>query len=421
MGMAAHIEGRGFAVHDRLGMAQKFGGVTSHIRIADSPDLIHAVRIPAGSADVVIGGDLHVTALPSTLDLVNKGFTRAILNSNQVVTGEVTRNLRFDFQNEALTRRIATAFERDLDLAPMTDIAVALTGDAIGANIAMMGYALQKGWLPFSLDSLEQAIELNGVAVTANKRALAIGRYCAVDLNAVMAALAGGEDYAAKPLSAVDELVSTRYEFLTEYQNEAYAQRYKKLVQTARMSEVGVTGRAGRFTEAVARYFFKLMAYKDEYEVARLHTSSSVRMDIAKQFRGDFKMKLSMAPPLISKRDRETGELQKREFGPWIWFVMRQLAKLKVLRGTPFDLFGYTEERKQERSLIETYEAQIAKISSSLRPETIDIAIAIASLPDDIRGYGHVKERNMASARERQRELLDAFAASSAATPQAAE
>ena len=409
IGMAAHLEGKGFVVHDRLGMAQKFGGVTSHVRVALDAGDLHSVRIPAENANLVIGGDLHVTALPATLTHVHAKNTHILLNTNQMVTGEFPRNLSFDFKNRQLIERVSEAVKTDIDLAPATDIAVALTGDAIAANMFLLGYVLQKGWLPVALESIERAIEMNGIAVEANKRALALGRYGALNLSSLKKLIKENSDTAPADVKTLPDIIDDRAKYLEQYQNLAYAQRYLNFVERVKVAEEAVIGKVGDLTKNAAKYLFKLMAYKDEYEVARLHTETDFLSDIKTQIKGEYEIKFYMAPPLLSKNDPYTGHPLKREFGSWILPAMRVLRRLKFLRGTKFDVFGYTHERRQERALVTEYEQLIDYIVKNLTPLNLTIARELLSLPEDIRGYGHVKERNIAAARERQKVLFEDF------------
>ena len=409
IGMAAHLEGKGFAIHDSIGMAQKFGGVSSHVRIAPSVGEIHAVQIPCASVDVLLGGDLPVTALPKILSLVNPTKTQILINTNQTVTGEFIQNLNFDFKNSELTKRICDSVETDVESMPATDIAVALTGDAIGANLFLLGYACQKGWLPVSLESLELAIDINGIAVKNNKYALALGRYGTVDMTGLLAAISTDENAENDIAVPLDDIVAKREKFLINYQDKDYAVQYLNLVDQARIADVKLTQKAGAFTEAVARYYFKLMAYKDEYEVARLYTDPRFIAQIKQKFTGKYKLKLYMAPPLISQRDTDTGEFKKREFGAWVLVLFKLLTKLKGLRGTVFDIFGYTFERRQERELIKEYSILVENIINDLSAKNYEKAVELASLPDQMRGFGHVKERAIEIAKTREKELLSEF------------
>ncbi len=274
----------------------------------------------------------------------------------------------------------------------------------------MVGYAWQRGLIPLSLEALERAIELNGVAVEANKEALVWGRRAAHDLAAVEALAKPQEEPPSLHLSAdLDQLVARRVAFLTGYQNAAYASRYQELVERARTAEAArAPGRTG-LAEAVARYYFKLLAYKDEYEVARLFAAPEFSAKLRAQFEGDYKLHFHLAPPGISRRDPDSGHLIKREFGPWILPAMKLLARLRALRGTRFDPFGRTPERRRERQLIADYETLMDEVLAGLDAESHALAVGLASVPEGIRGYGHVKDRHLEVAEAHQKQLLQAF------------
>jgi indolepyruvate ferredoxin oxidoreductase len=277
----------------------------------------------------------------------------------------------------------------------------------------MLGYAYQKGWVPLAEDSFARAIELNGVAVEFNKKAFVWGRRAAVDLALVERLATPAE---VIPISQafsrnLDELIARRVEFLTGYQDAAYANRYRKLVERVREVEALKAGSTA-LTEAVARYYFKLMAYKDEYEVARLYSDPGFTQKIAGMFEGAYKLKFHLAPPIFNKPDPRTGEATKSEFGPWMMTAFRILAKLGRLRGTPFDVFGMSEERKTERRLIVEYEATVAELLERLDRENHKLAVEVANIPEHIRGFGHVKRRHLLEAKKKEAGLLAAFRAS---------
>jgi indolepyruvate ferredoxin oxidoreductase len=294
-------------------------------------------------------------------------------------------------------------------------------GDAIATNMFMFGYAWQKGLVPVSEDAILRAVELNGVAVESNRKSFLWGRYAAHDPAAV-------EKHAAPsaviPLESrlsrtLDESIARRIEILTEYQDAQYAARYRALVDRVRAAETG-QGLGTKLAEAVARYYFKLMAYKDEYEVARLYTRPEFLQHVNAAFDGDFKLRFHLAPPLISKPDPVTGEARKSEFGPWMLTAFRVLAKMKGLRGTALDLFGRTDERRMERQLIADYERTIEELLAKLDRDRHATAVAIASIPEEIRGYGHVKQRHLKAAKAREAELLAAFRSPASAPAKAA-
>jgi indolepyruvate ferredoxin oxidoreductase len=411
LGMAAHLEGKGCSVLDMTGLAQKGGAVVSHVRIAAAPEDIHAVRLSAGRARLVLGCDLVVAAGFETLSKMQRGESHAIVNSHQTITGEFTRNpdLRFPGQQMHDLIREAVGAGR-AEFLDATRLATALLGNSIATNLFMVGYAWQKGLIPLSLAAIERAIELNGVAVEANKGALTWGRRAAHDLAAVDRLAKPRAEPRSHDLSAdLDELVARRVGFLTDYQDAAYAARYQALVARARAAEDARTPGLAGLGEAVARYYFKLLAYKDEYEVARLYAAPEFAAKLGAQFEGDYKLRLHLAPPLLARRDPETGHLVKREFGPWLLPAFKLLARLRRLRGTPFDIFGTSAERKRERRLIADYETLMEEVLAGLDPESHALGVELAAVPEGIRGFGHVKERHLAVAEAHKTQLLEAF------------
>ena len=418
IGMAAHLEGKGGTVLDQTGLAQKGGAVTCHLRIAQSPADIHAVRIAAGEADLVLGCDMVVVNDYWSLSKIRAGRSRVVLNSYAAMPGTFTMKPDMRFPASGIVDAIRTALGgENPELVDATDLAVKLLGDSIGANLFMLGYAWQKGWVPLSLDALMRAVELNGAAVEMNKTAFNWGRLAAHDIAAVRTA-AGDEPGAGDGIPAtlddaaistsLDERIARRVAFLTDYQNSAYAQKYKALVDKTRAAEQAKVPDSSALTEAVARYAFKLMAYKDEYEVARLYTSGDFEKRIREQFDGDFKLHFHLAPPLLAHRDSE-GKLRKGEYGPWVFGAFRLLAKLRGLRGGTFDIFGRTAERKAERALIDEYFATLDELLAKLERGNLALAIDIASVPEHIRGYGHVKHAYLEKARVRREQLLAAW------------
>ncbi|NNG03104.1 MAG: indolepyruvate ferredoxin oxidoreductase family protein, partial [Inquilinus sp.] len=418
LGMAAHLDGKGVSVLDQAGLAQKGGAVVSHIRIGRSPEAISAVRINAGGADLLLGCDLVVSGGNEALPKIRPGTTRAVINTHQTMTGDFTGNPDLPFRDEALLSAIReTAGDPGLiDTVDATRIANALLGDSIATNLFMLGFAYQRGLIPVAAEAIEQTIALNGVAVEMNRQAFLWGRRAAHDPAAVQAVLA--ERMPAEPAGhtlsrSLDELVERRTAFLTDYQNAAYAGRYRALVDRMRAAESAILGAEpgldDSLTAAVARYGFKLMAYKDEYEVARLFSDGGFRRQVAAQFTGDYALRFHLAPPLWAKRDPATGELRKSTYGPWMASAFGLLAKLKFLRGTALDPFGRMAERQTERRLIEEYFATIDTLLEGLTAESLPIAVEIAALPEKIRGYGHVKEASLESAEARKAELMAAF------------
>ncbi|HWK45016.1 MAG TPA: indolepyruvate ferredoxin oxidoreductase family protein, partial [Stellaceae bacterium] len=414
LGMAAHLEGRGVSVLDMTGLAQKGGAVYSHVRIARAPEAIHAVRVAAGGADVVIGCDMVVAGSLDSLSKIEKGHTRAVVNAGEAITGAFTKNPDFTFPGQELRAAIAQEAGADaVDFIDATRIATTLLGDSIAANLFMLGFAFQKGYVPVSAEAIDRAIELNGVAVEFGRKAFLWGRRAAHDRAAVEAAVAPkSTGIGPRQLSrGIEETIERRRGFLTSYQNAAYAARYEALVRQVQKIEAEKTPGRGGFAEAVARYLFKLMAYKDEYEVARLYTDGSFMKQLSERFEGDFTLEFHLAPPGLAERDPVTGHLKKQAFGPWMMRAFGVLARLKGLRGTRFDPFGRTEERRTERRLIEEYRALILEIIGGLNHDNHAIAVELASLPERIRGYGHIKEANLAQTKQQETSLLAAFRA----------
>ncbi len=462
LGMAGHLEGKGASVLDQTGLAQKGGAVTTHIRIAKRPEDIHAVRIAAGEADLVVGCDMVVVNDYWALSKVRAERSQVVLNTYEAMPGTFTTRPDMQFPAADIIAGIRVALGgRDPLLLDATQLATALLGDAIASNLFILGYAWQQGLVPISFEALMRAVELNGAAVAMNQQAFAWGRLAAVDPQAVQQAAGlvrnghtdaertpgplhdlppgewegnewgataapretgderelrglpghgGGSDVAFLPLDderlsrSLDELVERRVRFLTEYQDAAYAARYRTLVDRVRTAEWDKAGSTA-LTETVARYYFKLMAYKDEYEVARLYTSGEFQRRLQQQFEGDFQVHFHLAPPLFAKKD-EQGRLIKQEYGPWMLKAFGLLAKLKFLRGGTFDIFGRTEERRGERQLIADYEQTVALLLEGLSDDRVALAVEIASIPEHIRGYGHVKEAHLHKAKAREAVLL---------------
>jgi len=390
LGMAAHLEGRGASVLDFTGLAQKNGGVMSHVRLAPRQSDLHAVRISAGAADLLLGCDLVVAASEAALSRFNRARTGAVINARVTPTSAFVRDGRIDLSTSIDSRNVQEAVSPRADFLDATGLATALMGDSIATNLFMLGYAWQRGRVPLSFEALDRAIELNGVAVSANRKAFAWGRLAAHDPAAVQAIAApppvdGPEAFDLKAF------VKARSDDLVRYQDEAYARRYRRLIDRVELAEKVLTGSPGALAEASARHFYKLMAYKDEYEVARLYTDGRFAARIAEQFEGDFTLEFNLAPPLLARRDRANGEPRKTAFGPWMMLGFRLLASLKGLRGTRLDPFGYQAERRIERDLVDDYEQTLDKLVAGLSKNSFDAALEVARLPDDIRGYGHVK------------------------------
>ena len=475
LGMAGHLEGKGATVLDQTGLAQKGGAVTTHIRLARTPDDIHAVRIAAGEADLVLGCDMVVVNDYWALSKIRGDRSHVVLNSYEAMPGTFTTRPDMQFPAADIVAAVRTALGgQEPSLVDATQLATALMGDAIAANLFMLGYAWQLGLVPISFDALMRAVELNGAAVQMNKTAFAWGRLAAIDLPAVVEAAgivknaptpaeatphalpllaptpseghesglnpqaanlrdaqelrhvpaSGGGD-AFAPLDdtrlsrSIDEIIARRVAFLTEYQDAAYAKRYRDLVAKVRAAEHAKAPGATDLSEAVARYAFKLMAYKDEYEVARLYTSGEFQRRLQQQFEGDYTLRFHLAPPLLAKKDAQ-GRLIKQEYGPWMLKAFGLLAKLRSLRGGTFDVFGYTAERKMERQLIADYFTTIDTLLAKLDAGNVALATEIASIPEHIRGFGHVKEAHLHKAKAREAALLEKWNATPAETRAAA-
>jgi indolepyruvate ferredoxin oxidoreductase len=423
IGMAAHLEGKGVGVIDMAGLAQKGGAVQSHIRIAKSPADIHAIRVAARGADLVLGGDIVVAGNKKVLAAVKPGATAVMVNTSEMMPGEFTRNTEFSLPTERLRRAISSAAGRDkIHFLNASRLATALLGQSLGANMFMLGYAYQIGALPLSAEAIERALELNGEAVAMNVAAFRWGRRAALDLEGIEKLVApASPDPALRLSQSFDEMVARRVAFLTDYQDAAYAARYRALVEQATAAEAErAPGKCG-LAEAVARYLFKLMAYKDEYEVARLYSGDSFARQVKETFGGEnLRLHVHLSPPLLSPTDK-AGRPRKITFGPWMFGVFRMLAKLKRLRGTAFDVFGYTAERKTERKLIADYEAMLGEVLSHLSPDNHHVAVGLAAIPEKIRGFGHIKMRNLTAAKADEAALLEQFRAGPAPLLKAAE
>jgi len=415
LAMAAHIEGKGCSVLDMSGLAQKGGPVMSHVRLADRPDDIYSTRVGTGAADLVIGCDVIVTASRDALTRMGEGRTHAVVNSTGTPTAAFVKNPNWQFPGAAAENDIRTACGNDrVDVIDAGKIATALMGDAIATNMFMLGYAWQKGWVPLSEAAIAKAIELNAVSIDLNQQAFMWGRTAAHDVASVQKLVKANDNAEQviefKRAPTLNDIVSKRVDFLTAYQNAGYARQYSAFVEKVRVAEERLvdSSKPLRLTEAVARYLFKLMAYKDEYEVARLYANRAFADKIAGMFEGDYRIKFHLAPPLLARRD-DKGHLIKQEFGPWMMKAFGVLAKFKFLRGSALDIFGYTEERKTERALIGQYRETIAALLPKLNADNLAKAAAIACIPEDIRGYGHVKERHLKAAQEKEAALLRAF------------
>jgi len=411
LGMAAHLEGKGVSVLDMSGLAQKYGAVMSHVKIASSADQVHVARLGTGDARLLIGCDLVVSASADALDKMSAGRTRAVVNATTSPTAAFVKNPDWQLPGSNLQQDIAEACGgASAQFVPAAQLATALMGDSIATNMFMLGYAWQKGWVPLGREAIERSIELNGVAVEFNHQSFLWGRRAAVDLErvrriALPADVIPIEQHRSRNLG---ELVERRVQHLTGYQNAAYAARYRSLVERVHGIEQERVG-GTRLSEAIARYYAKLLAYKDEYEVARLYASGEFMKKIDGMFEGDYKVNFHLAPPLLAKLDAVTGEPRKMRFGSWMMRAFWVLARLKGLRGTPLDLFGRTEERRTERALIAEYERTVEALLQGLNRDNHALALEIASLPEMIRGFGHIKAKSVAAARAKRAELMGRY------------
>ncbi len=409
VGQAAHIEGKGFGSIDMAGLAQKGGAVACHLKIAKTPEQIHAIRVGVGSADLVLGGDLVVTASNKVLEAIKPDASAVVVNTYEMTTGDFTRDPLLQVPGQTLQQSIADRVRRgQLVAVDAHDYALKLFGDSIASNMFLLGMAYQLGHLPVGGEAIEDAIKLNGAAVEMNRQAFRFGRLAAHDRTALdRVAKPQGEAGADQP-ETLEAIVARRVAMLTDYQDAALAQKYKaKIDWIAAREEAAAPGRKG-LAEAAARGYFKLLAYKDEYEVARMYTSDAFTQQIQANFDGVGKIEFHLAPPLMSwwHRDKLTGHPYKMTFGPWMMRVFRVLAKCKGLRGGRWDVFGYTPERKRERQMIADYEALLDKIVPQLSSATHATITALAGLPLEIKGFGHVKQANYDKAMARQTSLL---------------
>ncbi len=411
MGMAAHLEGKGCSVLDMTGLAQKNGAVVSHVRIGDKPEQMFATRIAAGEAKLVLACDILTGVGYEALAKMQKGVTKALVNTALVMPAQFTREPDLRFPSGSMEQEIKDAVAPgDAEFLDATRLATGLMGDSIATNLFMVGYAFQRGLIPLGEAALLRAIELNGQAIESNKQSFNWGRLAAVEPERVAAAAVSAEKPDSQRLSSsLDEMVERRVEFLTGYQDAAYAKRYSDLVAKVRAAEGKAMPGITELTEAVARYYFKLLAIKDEYEVARLYAESDFAARVAAQFEGDYKLTFHMAPPVFNEPDAVTGVAKKSVYGPWMMKAFAVLARMRRFRGTGLDFFGRTVERRMERALIGEYETIIAEILAKLTAKNHATAVDLASVPEHIRGYGHVKLAHVKTAKTREGVLLAQF------------
>ena len=407
LGMAAHIEGKGIVTQDSAGLAQKGGATWSHVLIAQQQDEIRTTRVSTAAADLILGCDPIVTAGKETMVRMRPGRTRVAINGLATPTAAFVKNGAWANPSDSCLEDILQAVgnePRNMGAFDANQVSTQLLGDSIFINPMVMGYAWQRGWIPLTQDAIMRAIELNGVQVEANKLAFTWGRWCAQDLDKVLALTQPLQVVNFKAREPLQAILQKRMGWLEQYQDKAYAKQYMSFVQDVQQKT------SAQVAEAVARNLYKLMAYKDEYEVARLHADPLFLQRIADQFEGDFTLNYHLAPPLIAKKN-DKGELVKQKFGPSMLTGFKLLSRLRFLRGGLFDVFGYTEERRMERALIEEYKASITEIMATFAPGKHALALEIARIPEKIKGYGHVKERHLKAAREQWDGLMHAWRA----------
>ncbi len=401
LGMAAHIDDLGVSIVDQLGFAQKGGPVVTHVRLAREQDQIHAARVNNGAAQVLLACDMLVAGVDKVLESLDPNITRAIINTEKNYTGDFTRDTDLAYPADSVISRLkARTRQEDTDFFNASRVAVKLLGDSLGANLMLTGFAWQRGMIPIKEESLLEAIELNGVAIDWNKEAFAWGRRLAHQPELIDKFL--GQDDTVQPLiftpTATADWVSKYSKELTEYQNEDYAARYRALVEKVVTTENSAIPNRTDLATAVAKAAYKLMAYKDEYEVARLYAAPEFLEKLKEQFEGDYTLEFNLAPPIIAPKDKTTGKPTKIQIGPWMLKAFGLLAKFKFLRGTRLDPFGYFEERKMERALIGKYFDTVDTLLNDLNADNHALAVEIAELPMKIRGYGHVKHESVQEA-----------------------
>ncbi len=418
--MAAHLEGKHASALDFMGFSQKGGAVLSHVRLADRKEWLNQARIDTQQADAILACDLVVGASTEALQTASKKRTQIITSTYQAPTPAVLQDPDAQIHPDALLAKMQFAVaENALRTCDGHALSTRFLGDAIGANMVMLGYAWQVGLVPVSIEALDRAIELNGVAVEMNRQAFAIGRLAAAAPHA-LAGLLGEAQTPVPPRderAALDALIASRVAELTAYQNAAWANRYRAAVERVRERETGNGSSGLPLTEAVARNLFKLMAYKDEYEVARLFTAPEFAASLAAQFEGEAQLTFHLAPPLLALKDHE-GRPRKLNFGPWMFSVFKVLAKMKGLRGTWLDPFGHTAERKRERTLIAEYLALIETLLAHYSAAKLPVLLELANLPEKLRGYGHLKMAAIEDAERRKATLLADLAANAHASSQ---
>jgi len=412
IGMAAHLEGKEVTLLDVTGLAQKNGAVASHIRVAGRSADLHSTRIGIGAADLVLGCDIVVATGLDGIEKLSPTRSRAIINTHVAPTADFAMSPDLELSSAGMESSIAAAVgSTRVDFVDATRLATALLGDAIGANLFLVGYALQKGLMPVGLPALERAIELNGRAIAMNKRALAWGRLAAHDLEKVRsrADLRVRASQKVAKAETLEDVVARRVRFLTDYQNEKYAARYSDRVKQVASAERASGVQGHRLAHAVALYYFKLLSVKDEYEVMRLWASDRFQSQLDAEFEGNYKLQFHLAPQLFFPRDKDTGRVRKLNIDRRVMTVLKWIRHLKFLRHSPLDLFNRTAHRRREWALVGDYETVLDELTRGLAPDNLDLAVQIAQIPEHIRGFDTVKDSHLAIAKEKEAELLDAF------------
>ncbi len=395
LGMAAHLEGNGSSVLDMTGLAQKFGAVITHLQIARQPEDIYASRIAAGGARLVIGCDLVVAAANDAMAKVNRGNAYAVINEHESMTAEFTRDPDCNFPAESMHDIITSCVgEKRSHFINSTNAVEQLIGGTMAGNLYLAGFAYQQSLIPITAEAISKAIQLNGASVEENLFAFSLGRLHAFEPDRIQ----------VKPKTVLisesyDDILADRHQFLTRYQNKAYADAYIKRVQQFMQAT------SAELAEVLAVNYFKVLSYKDEYEVARLFSNEQFKTELQGQFEGDYKLTFHLAPPLLAPVDKHFGQPRKITFGGWMLLAFGLLAKFKFLRGTRFDPFGYTQDRRLERSLVQEYENVINQCEQQYSMENTAIIRQLLQLPQKIRGFGYIKHRNAEFA-GREREQL---------------
>lgn len=407
LGMAAHLEGKGCGLIDMAGLAQKGGAVYCHVKIAQAPQAIHAIRITAGEADLVLGCDLIVSGSKKVLASIAKNETAVVVNTAESFPGEFTHDADYTLPSAELKRSIGQAAGFKAEYLDATTLCGSLLGSTLYTNIFLLGFAWQKGFVPLGREAIRRAVELNGQSVELNIKAFELGRIQAAMPETLAPLL---HKSTSPPLNAkcLDEIIAGFAAYLTAYQNEAYARRFEVFVRRVQAIEASLVPGRTLLSESVARSYFKLLAIKDEYEVARLFADRRFADEVRANFDGALKLEYHLAPPFLGRRN-SSGEAVKQSFGPWFLWLFKILARFKSLRGTMFDVFSWSQARKDELRLIKEYESLIEKIMPKLGVENYGLAIDLAQTPQKIRGFGHVRQKAIVIARAAQQSLLDRY------------